>query len=123
MATAADAPGLPDADYRTSWRLPDGFFQRSEVAASVRTDWLDAPAPGDGVWAGPNQRAFVATVTAMALAAPTSRSGITVPVPHVMAEPMRRVSACDVDRIETVTQAFRVAVGQVGFHPQQGPFH
>jgi transcriptional regulator with XRE-family HTH domain len=175
LATAADAPGLPDAEARASWRLPDGFFQRSEVAAAVRafdfgalfrvvraelgisqealglaveldqsrickvetgaqrlrdveavarvtrvlgipphllgfagsSDGEDAPASGSGVWARPNRRGFVAAVTGIALAAPTSRSGISVPVPHVVAEPMRRVSAADVDRIETVTQAFR----------------
>jgi transcriptional regulator with XRE-family HTH domain len=175
LATTAHVPGLSDAGHRTSWRLPDGFFQRPEVAAAVQaldfgalfrlvraalgvsqealglaveldqsrickvetgaqrlrdveavvrvarvlgippqllgfadaSQGLDGPAPGDDVWAGPNRRAFVATVTAMALAASTSGSGISVPIPHVVAEPMRRVSAADVDRIETVTQAFR----------------
>ena len=36
METVADAPGLTDVDGRMQWRLPDGFFQRPEVAAAVR---------------------------------------------------------------------------------------
>jgi hypothetical protein len=63
---------------------------------------------GDGVWAEPDRRAFIATVTTMALVAPLSQAGIAGPVPRVAAEPLRQVGACDVDRIETVTQAFRL---------------
>jgi transcriptional regulator with XRE-family HTH domain len=155
-----------------SWRLPEGFYQRPEVATAVRafdfgrlfrlvrqelgvsqealglaleldqsrvckveigaqrlrdvetvarvarvlaipvhllrfTDTLAPTQGGDGAWADPDRRAFITTVTTMALAASLPQAVIAVPVPHVAAEPMQRVGAGDVDRIETVTQAFR----------------
>jgi transcriptional regulator with XRE-family HTH domain len=70
-------------------------------------DTASGTQPADGSWADPDRRAFIAAVTTMALAASLPHPVITVPVPHVGAEPLRRVSAGDVARIETVTQAFR----------------
>jgi transcriptional regulator with XRE-family HTH domain len=79
--------------------IPSHLLGFADTAAGTR--------PADGSWADPDRRAFIAAVTTMALTASLPPSGITVPVPHLAAEPLRRVGAGDVDRIETVTQAFR----------------
>jgi transcriptional regulator with XRE-family HTH domain len=61
--------------------------------------------PSGGVWA--DRREFITAVTTLVLSAPPSQAGITVPVPDIPPDPLRRVGSADVERIEAATQTFR----------------